>query len=299
MSEHMIKTTNEWNSTSMMNKIIERGCLCIEISDRDVFAVKIGDGKRTYQDLPYLFEEAFESLQKEIELLNELILNKSKERYTKEEIDTIANELKEQIQKIDLSNYITTESLEEYTQPFTSEEKEKLASLENVDLSEYDDRITVLEENQMSMDSIFEYLDEKTSNPDADISLPDFDLYATKEYVDEQIQVVEPLTQDSDWITPLISNITSSDIEYRKIINGLVEICGTFTPNKSANELTLFTLPEEYRPHKDHIFAQISMDDQMPFALQITTAGVVSVIYPEPVNFDTFSKYTIEAMFLV
>lgn len=105
MIDHMIKTTKEWQSTSMFNKIIERGILCIEITVNDEFFAKVGDGRRSYKNLPYLFQSSFEQLTSADTSLMELIQNGLNERYTKEEVNAIEHQLMVLIQNIDLSNY--------------------------------------------------------------------------------------------------------------------------------------------------------------------------------------------------
>ena len=106
---------------------------------------------------------------------------------------------------------------------------------------------------------------------------------------------------DSGWISMSIDNenITSSDIEYRKIATGLVEVCGTFTPSASFNTLTLFTLPEEYHPHKKRTFIQLHPNILTPFLLTIDTDGVVEINSPSSIAFDDGQAYYIEAMFMI
>lgn len=215
MTNHMIKTTKEWQSTSMLNKIIERGILCIEITTSDAFFAKVGDGRRSYKNLPYLFQSSFDQLTNVDTSLMELIQNGLDERYTKEEIDLIENELRDLIQNIDLSNYITNEALHEYTQSFTPEEKEKLASLENVDLSGLDGRVTALEEIDHSLYATKEYVDEKIENLDITVDLSD---YATITYVDEKIAAIDIPSIDlsmyatKSWVSTQIANIPGMDL---------------------------------------------------------------------------------------
>lgn len=215
MIDHMIKTTKEWQSTSMFNKIIERGTLCIEITVNDEFFAKVGDGRRSYKNLPYLFQSSFEQLTSADTSLMELIQNGLNERYTKEEVDAIEHQLMELIQNIDLSNYVTNNALHEYTQSFTPEEKEKLASLENADLSGLDARVTALEEIDHSLYATEEYVDEKIENLDITVDLSD---YATITYVDEKIAAIDIPSIDlsmyatKSWVSTQIENIPGMDL---------------------------------------------------------------------------------------
>lgn len=211
----MIKTTKEWQSTSMLNKIIERGILCIEITTNDAFFAKVGDGRRSYKNLPYLFQSSFDQLTNVDTSLMKLIQNGLGERYTKEEIDAIEHELRDLIQNIDLSNYVTNEVLHEYTQSFTPEEKEKLASLENADLSGLDARVAALEEIDHSLYATGEYVDEKIENLDITVDLSD---YATITYVDEKIAAIDIPSIDlsmyatKSWVSTQIANIPGMDL---------------------------------------------------------------------------------------
>lgn len=211
----MIKTTKEWQSTSMLNKIIERGILCIEITTNDAFFAKVGDGRRSYKNLPYLFQSSFDQLTNVDTSLMELIQNGLGERYTKEEVDAIEHQLMELIQNIDLSNYVTNEVLHEYTQSFTPEEKEKLASLENADLSGLDARVSALEEIDHSLYATEEYVDEKIENLDITVDLSD---YATITYVDEKIAAIDIPSIDlsmyatKSWVSTQIANIPGMDL---------------------------------------------------------------------------------------
>ena len=235
MSDHIIKTTKEWESTSMINKLIDRGVLCIELGENDVIGLKIGDGKRVYKQLPYLYESIFESLMAIDDALENYMKDELDDRYTKEEIDAIQNELKELIQHIDLSDYATNDSLHEYTQSFTQEEKDKLASLENVDISEIDERVTALENIDHSLYATVDYVNEQIENVDVDLSNyitqdyfnetienikidVDLDDYATITYVDEKISEINipeidlSMYATKSWVNTQISNIPSVDL---------------------------------------------------------------------------------------
>ena len=229
MNDHMIKTTQEWQATSMLNKIIGRGVLCIEIGNDGMFSLKIGDGKRTYPNLPYVYQQKFITLNNTILQVESALKQELTERYTKSEVDAKFTEIREIIEHMDFSMYITQEQLEAYTQPFTLEEKEKLANLDthdystdieavnqridDLDFSEYakkeelhqhDNKIILDEttasftvtyknilDNWVSSDyATVQYVDDKI----ADIVIPDIDLseYAKKTWVIDKIEEIIP-----------------------------------------------------------------------------------------------------------
>lgn len=74
--KHIVKTTDQWNLSANQYKIIERGCLCVELCPDKTTKIKIGEGNRFYGDLPYIGGD--------IDISN---------YYTKEEADRIINNL--------------------------------------------------------------------------------------------------------------------------------------------------------------------------------------------------------------
>jgi hypothetical protein len=52
--KHIIKSTDQWNLTANQYKIIERGCLCIELCPDGKTKIKVGEGNKFYGDLPYI-----------------------------------------------------------------------------------------------------------------------------------------------------------------------------------------------------------------------------------------------------
>lgn len=51
---HIIRTTKQWNTTSDKYDIIPEGVLCIELVDANKTNAKVGDGHKTFAELPYL-----------------------------------------------------------------------------------------------------------------------------------------------------------------------------------------------------------------------------------------------------
>jgi hypothetical protein len=52
--EHIMKTQAQWEKTSAKYMLIPEGVLCIEVIDQDNMNLKIGDGNRTFAQLPYV-----------------------------------------------------------------------------------------------------------------------------------------------------------------------------------------------------------------------------------------------------
>lgn len=70
--DHVVKTTEQWESRSYEYWIIPRGVLCVELTPDKKTKIKIGEGNKIYSQLPYINSEADLS-----------------DYYTKEEIDNI------------------------------------------------------------------------------------------------------------------------------------------------------------------------------------------------------------------
>lgn len=70
--DHVVKTTEQWESRSYEYWIIPRGVLCVELTPDKKTKIKIGEGNKIYSQLPYINSETDLS-----------------DYYTKEEIDNI------------------------------------------------------------------------------------------------------------------------------------------------------------------------------------------------------------------
>lgn len=160
------------------------------------------------------------------------------------------------------------------------------------------------------------------------VSSPDLSGYATTAYVDTMIASIESYTlpiatdstlggimigngleidedgvteiQDSGWNSAVItdSSIALSEIQYRRIATGLIEVNGSFTPSSSFQSKTLFTLPSEYRPNMKRFFPQLVTSTFVPFLLTIDTDGSVAVDVASTSMFDGNAVYYIEATYL-
>ena len=52
---YIIRKTSEWINTSSRYTLIPEGCLCIELLNDNDMKIKIGDGKRKFHELPYIY----------------------------------------------------------------------------------------------------------------------------------------------------------------------------------------------------------------------------------------------------
>ena len=190
--DHMIKTTQQWNATSMIGYIIPSGTLCIEIVNDQDFRAKVGDGKRSYRNLPYLThsyyqeETIFSNTASSLKHLESLIGDKvDNDTFN----DAIAS-LQKEIANIDFSKYATIEDVE---------------SLEE----------TVSQLN-VECDNRYHELNTKIDNIDIDVDLSD---YAKKEEL-----------HDHDNKLILDETTASFTIEYKEILDNLdIKIYTDFT----------------------------------------------------------------------
>ena len=74
--DHVVRTSQEWDSSAMANWPVPRGCLCIELTMKKKTKLKVGEGNKFYRQLPYVGEDYDFS-----------------NYYTKEEVDNIINNL--------------------------------------------------------------------------------------------------------------------------------------------------------------------------------------------------------------
>lgn len=92
-----------------------------------------------------------------------------------------------------------------------------------------------------------------------------------------------PVYTDSGWITPTLASGTtqgSTPLRYRKIGN-LVELAGAVVSSNALDQ-DVFTLPAGYRPVANHSFFQGAVGNNLarvPFAWQVTTAGLVNIVW--------------------
>lgn len=84
---HVIKTTSQWNDRAVQYWVIPRGCLCVELTLDNQTKLKVGEGNKYYEQLPYVTS---------IEDLSDY--------YTKEEINIILKDL----------NFMSVKSTKEY-----------------------------------------------------------------------------------------------------------------------------------------------------------------------------------------
>ncbi len=74
--QHVVKTSAQWNERAVEYWVVPRGCLCIELTPKGITKLKVGEGDKTYHQLPYICNHE--------ELSN---------YYTKEEVDVLLTNL--------------------------------------------------------------------------------------------------------------------------------------------------------------------------------------------------------------
>ena len=151
-----IKTTSEWDSTSMNSYIIPRGDLCIEAFDDGDMKLKIGDGSRVFKQLPYIchcHDEDYYTKEEIDEMIDDIKIDLN-DYYNKTEIDKLLSSLKEELIKYindHTHSHDNKDILDQITAPFTIEEKEKIKDI--IDVSGYDKRIKALEADSHTHDN--------------------------------------------------------------------------------------------------------------------------------------------------
>ena len=151
-----IKTTSEWDSTSMNSYIIPRGDLCIEAFDDGDMKLKIGDGSRVFKQLPYIchcHDEDFYTKEEIDKMIDDITIDLNN-YYNKTEIDKLLSSLKEELIKYindHTHSHDNKDILDQITAPFTIEEKEKIKDI--IDVSGYDKRIKALEADSHTHDN--------------------------------------------------------------------------------------------------------------------------------------------------
>ena len=73
-NEHIVRTTQQWESTVVKYKIIPNGCLCVEFTPDGKTKIKVGDGHKYYSQLPYIGGDI--DIQEIIELIEEYVDSK-------------------------------------------------------------------------------------------------------------------------------------------------------------------------------------------------------------------------------
>ena len=84
---HVIRTSDQWNSSGDQYHVIPRGVLCIELTSNGKTKIKVGEGNKCYSQLPYISD-----------------IDDLSNYYTKEEVDLIVENLE----------FMSIKSTEEY-----------------------------------------------------------------------------------------------------------------------------------------------------------------------------------------
>ena len=153
-NNHLIKTTHEWISTSMKSMIIPMGCLCVELTDDGNTRIKIGEGNKYFEQLPYVDTDI------DIDEIISIIEDYLKNYATQEEIEVITNEinsinkttdeLDKQIKNVDEEILNAKESINDLDNRIESDESnisDLDAAVDDIEktMSSYNDRIDSLE----------------------------------------------------------------------------------------------------------------------------------------------------------
>lgn len=155
----MIYTSDQWKSTSNIGRIISLGTLCIELFNDYSIKLKIGNGKLTFQYLPYIPDMSMYYSKTEIDGFNKIINDKINEiKNSLTYIDSRVTNLEGVAHTHDNKNI-----LDKIEEPFTTSDKEKLDSLEPYDDSEIKNDIIYLKERSHTHDNK-EILDKTTAS---------------------------------------------------------------------------------------------------------------------------------------
>lgn len=73
-NEHIVRTTQQWEAAAVKYKIIPNGCLCVEFTIDGKTKIKIGDGHKYYEQLPYA--GGYIDIKEIIEIIEEYIDSK-------------------------------------------------------------------------------------------------------------------------------------------------------------------------------------------------------------------------------
>lgn len=186
--DHVVRTSQEWDSSAMANWPVPRGCLCIELTTKKKTKLKVGEGNKFYRQLPYVGEDYDLSNYYTKEEVNNIINNLNMMSIASTEVYDSKNQLPKYNNKLgdvrfvknpnpsvstdpieylwngtkwipmggiteDMSKYVTREEimprvdalervahthtnkrvLDQITAPYTTQEKQKLSTLQNYD----------------------------------------------------------------------------------------------------------------------------------------------------------------------
>ena len=134
---HLVRTTHEWQSTSIKYKIIPKGCLCVELTTDGNTKIKVGEGNKYYEQLSYI--ESDVDMDEVVRIVKEYL-----ETYaTKEYVDNEIHIVDGKVHELDEQIVVVTEHLSE-TDDRVSNNKNSISDL-NQTVSSYDNRIESLE----------------------------------------------------------------------------------------------------------------------------------------------------------
>ena len=137
-NEHIVRTTQQWESSAVKYKIIPRGCVCVELTPDGKTRVKIGEGNKYYEQLPYV--DADIDMEEIIHIVEEYLQYYA----TTEYVDTKVDVVDKKVDELDEDVTSLEETVDKYDERITTVEDE---------VSTYDDRINSLEEKAHTHDN--------------------------------------------------------------------------------------------------------------------------------------------------
>ena len=158
-NEHIVCTTQQWESSSIKYKIIPTGCLCVELTNDGKTRVKIGEGNKYYEQLPYV--DADIDMEQIVEIIKEYMDNYATKEYVDYEIQIVDNT----VHDLDEQVTVLKETVDGFDERITDVETDvsgmdtKVDTLDHT-VSTYNNRINSLElkahthNNKSTLDAI-------------------------------------------------------------------------------------------------------------------------------------------------
>jgi prefoldin subunit 5 len=151
-NEHIVRTTQQWQSSAVKYKIIPRGCVCVELTSDGKTRVKIGEGNKYYEQLPYVDADI------DMEEITHIVEEYLQYYATTEYVDTKVDVVDKKVDKLDEDVASLEETVDKYDERITTVENEistcdeRITTVEN-EVSAYDNRIDSLEEKAHTHDN--------------------------------------------------------------------------------------------------------------------------------------------------
>ncbi len=161
-NEHVVYTTEQWNSIHIKSFVPSKGSLLVEICDDHTIKMKLGDGKLPFHKLKYVADISSYYNKIETDEMFADIRNEMRKYATIPYVDSQDTKLQVQIDALrkDSHTHSNKDILDKTNQVFDTAYKNKLDSLENYDDSDIQSRLKVVEskahthDNQSILDKI-------------------------------------------------------------------------------------------------------------------------------------------------